>query len=747
MRYIKKSIISISALLLIGLTACGNNTDQEASGNTPVVFYSGNTVVSGGDTVSIQGEYFNEAWTKAELSDGTKRKSVKLEGVDSQSFTLQIPEEFEPGVYTLKLPESKEDILLNAPKVQWMQGNEGGTAAPGGWIRLQGECLSITTDDTKCYAVLTADDGTETKLMVSKVYDAYSVALDLTGMAEGTYQVRYWNGYAGCECGSITIAPSPELSWSQAVYNVLDYGISNRGVENATKALQTLLKEVGEKGGGILYFPSGRYLLTEPIHIPEGITLRGDGYTETQIYWKDVWITSGIYDEEMGRVTYTRGPAELPEYMITSEGNFAIEKLDFSAGRLGSLIKAGTTEEPAENIRIEQVRVSANLFTPASLQFHRAWGKAVMKQTWNTTLFDITGENVKIQDCEFYWPGPLFAEEQELRYLVMQNNYFGDTYAISGEMPVGMLEYAILEDMTLLGYGMSIGGSNIYIARIMMSDILYGEREAIDTLMRGGISYIGAVEADDFTITFPEGTDMRKAQAGYQVCILSGTGAGQSVPITAVDGCRVTLEKEFLAAPDETSSVTILPLYENWYICDLKIQNCGMIELDAALSNVVADGIQVVGSAGIRGSAQYSYGSAQVKWYHSYVNNEFTEGNSVYHVDGWYDGHAGGITEGKSLPGYSFLYVEAMDEEPLSIGTVLRANSLKDNCLMYIKSAGDASIRNVVVDTNRSEDCLCGIYVAGVPSKLTITGNIFERVATEVAGDVSGQTGSESEMR
>ena len=87
----------------------------------------------------------------------------------------------------------------------------------------------------------------------------------------------------------------PTLDMAVATYNVLDYGIDATGKTDCTDAVQRILDAaagVGTMGsvhsdtktrgwygnptGGIVYFPSGTYLFSSSLHIPRGVTIRGD---------------------------------------------------------------------------------------------------------------------------------------------------------------------------------------------------------------------------------------------------------------------------------------------------------------------------------------------------------------------------------------------------------------------------------------------------------------------------------------
>lgn len=715
--------------------------DNNGRKNKPAVFYSGNTVVRAGDIVCVRGEYFDLNW-KAVISGGRKRVPAELLQLNRQSFKVQIPQDFAEGVYTLEL-EGEESLVLtlNTPRVRWMQGDEGVTATPDGWVRMQGECLRVA-EEAHAYAVFTARDGTAACLFPQRIYDDYSAGFALCGLAEGEYHVSYCNGFASCDCGMLTVAPSPESSWGKIVYNVKEYGISGDSVPDCTEALNQLLARAGKEGGGIIYFPRGRYHLTGSIHIPRGIVMRGDGYTRTQLFWTDEWCGERVLEDGGTRWM----PERLPDAMITGEGDFAIEGIEFAAARIGGLIAAGSQEEPVENVRIENVRV--NIVTIPSMwhaQHHFDAHCLVVKEIFEdrSDLFRIWGSNVKICGCDLNWASRIFCFDCCMDHLLIQNVKFGGTSTFRYWMPMGTLHNAIIEDNEIHEWTTGCGGDNIYMARLKIQDVLYGDREAFSSDITTGIQYYKTAAIHGCSFTFPDCVDMSNARPGSKLCILSGTGAGQYRRVKEVNGQTVTIDSPFDVAPDEQSHMTVNYMFTNWYFSDITIDNAGMLQFYVAQGNTVVDGVKITRSAGIKGYGQFTYGGIQNNWYNSYINNDFSQGNH-FHLNGWYDYHDGGMETAQRLPGYSFLFAAGRSPELVNLCCMMRGNRMQDDCLLYVYSAEEGSISDAVLDGNHSEDCRCGIYVEGSPERLLLSGNTFERTEEEIhyekgRGAVPGQ--------
>lgn len=698
--------------------------------NRPTIFYSGNTVARAGHVVCVRGEYFDLNW-KAAISDGRQLRPAELHQLNRQSFKVQIPADFEDGIYTLELSGQESlSVTLNTPKVRWIQGDEGETAALNGWIRFQGECLRITKENSP-FAVFKDCSGVITRIFPERIYDDYSVEFSLAGLEEGDYYVTYWNGFASCDCGTFTIAPSWELSCKERIYNVTEYGLSKDSVSDCTDALNRLLARVGAEGGGVLYFPRGRYHLTGCIQIPQGIILRGDGISNTQLFWTDEWHEWKIMENSEKKWI----PKELPPVMITTEGNFAAEKLEFAAGRIGRLLKAGTKDAPVKNIRLDNIRVEVNALLGVNGRHHKERYLEILQQAlWDEEIdmFTIYGSNVKICSCRFNWPGRFMNFDNKIEYLLFRNVFAGNVNSLRCWMPIGELNRAIVEDNEIHGWDVGYSGDNVYMARTRIQDTVCGDREAFTTDIRTGIPYCGPARIDGCRFIFPDHADLTRARPGSRLCILWGTGAGQYRRVKEIDGQTVTIEGAFEVPPDEQSYLTINYMFTNFYFVDMVIENGGMMQFYVAQGNTVIDGAKITRSAGIQGYGQFTYRGVQNNWYNSYVNNDISADN-YYHCKGWYFDNKFG--RGREFPGYASLFVMGRFEGPITLCPVIRGNTLRNNAVYLIYSSENGSISDPVIDSNHSVDCRCGIYVEGKAERLLLTGNTFERVDEELHFD------------
>ena len=697
--------------------------------NKPVIFFSGNTVVRGGNVVSVRGEFF-DGIKKATLSDGRKAAEVDLFQLNRQSFKFVIPADFDEGLYTLELCGDFGEVrrVLNTPVVRWIQCDEGGSATRNGWVRVCGECLRVRADAAP-YAVIEAD-GKRYELAPEKIFDDYSVEFALPSVEHGEYSLTYSNGLASAEPVTLTVAPQPEESWDKTVYNVLDYGFATDKIGDCTEAFTKLLETVREKGGGVIYFPHGKYHMTGSFRIPPKTVLRGDGYKRSQLFWTDEWF-------EM--VDGHWMPTKTPYYMFFLEGDCAIEDLDFEGRKLGNMFRAEKGDHPERNVRFDRVRVQANPMTGNEMHIRCGEDKfraraATMKEHFmcRNDLFTITGDNVKIRDSVFNWGGRPFGDSEGMENFLMQRCVFGDCTAIDDWMPLGDLSGAIVEDNEFRHWTLGCAGKNFYFARNKILNVEDNNREAFTTDIALGMSYYGPAKIDGCNFTFPTGIDMSQVAPGKTLVILSGKGAGQLREVASVDGYTVTIDEPFDVQPDETSHLIVNRTFRNFYFIDLEIHNSGSLQLYTAEANTVIDRVKFTHSASIKGWGQYVYDTIAENWYSTFQNCEYDDVN-YYHMDGWY--------MAPTLPGSSFMCAFGEGDETSNICCTMRNNRFVDDSIVNLRG-GDVlhALSDCVIEGNEFNDSKCAIYVERKAERVFVYGNKYNNV-----GKVAEFTDKESE--
>ncbi len=699
----------------------------------PTVFYQGNTIVGPGNAVGIRGEYLDQEWT-ATITDGEKSAEVELIQQNRQSFKFVIPADFQANtLYTLTLDGEKPlSIILNKPVVQWMQGDEGAISTVGGWVRVQGECLTL--DETKPHTLtLTATDGTVTTLNADRVYDAYSVGFVIPELPLGEYKAVYANGFGEDDAGVLTIGVSHESQWSQKVYDVTKYKIDNTGATDSTAMLNVLLGHMANTGGGVLYFPAGRYQITTTLTLGKGITLRGDGPEYTQLFWPNTGKALNMINAH--------------------NGNVAIEDMEFVAGIAGMFLQAGTPayisnnilpDASQGNVRVENVRVTQSQYLGTEAIHHREYWDSILDEYYdsgNHTMMQLYGDNNKLINCEFNWGGWMSLIGRSGKYMQVRNCTF-DSTDVGTCLSVGG-RYSIIEDITLQDVTMGAPGSS-YVARVSINDCMWGDnRESMTSDGGASIKYQGTAEmqTDGVRFTFPERLEVGKtiekhkikSEEPYKLLILQGAGAGQWRNIIGYEGDTVIIESPFDAPPDGDSRFTITNAGMNSYFVDFTVDNGGMVQFYSGAINMVIDNMKITRSSGIKIYGSKPYSTCAVNWYCSVVNSDLSQGNH-YHTRGWMDyWHTSEAS--KRLPGGSFLCAVANVgyEEPVrSLNVTFRNNRLENNCLIYLFAADSDVMLDPIIDCNHSENTRVGIYIEGSPANVLLHGNTTKNVDTPV---------------
>ncbi len=748
----KKLFRTLLAVLVLSLLACCAFAEEPAAdelphdpNGIPTVFYQGNTVVSPGHAVGIRGEYLDQAWT-ATLSDGEKSAEIELLQQNRQSFKFIIPEDFAKGIYTLTLAGEKPlTIVINEPRVQWLHGDEGSIATAGGWVRAQGECLFLN-ENGQPTLTLTAADGTVTTLNAEKVYDAYSVQFAIPELAQGDYKAVYSNGFAARDAGTLTIGVTPESTWLTKVYDVTKYKVDNTGVQDATAMLNVLLGHIGNTGGGVLYFPEGRYLISGTLTIPARVIMRGAGVTKSQLFWQDTWREVKKYEDGYSDMYQTDAPA----LMSAPNGNIVIENLDFAGGHTGSLLVANVG-----NVRIENCRANMNAYVGTEYGWHQNYYKSILHNEASNAyfLFRFSGSNFQVINSEFTWTHSMQLVNMNCRteYLHIAGNEFIHDGPTNGGFSFDNANYSIFEDNFIHGCTIGGKGDNIYFARTHTEDATTGDnRESFTSDVGGGLQKFQQgldIGADGVTFTFPEAfagiadvvKDSQGRKWGLKLLILDGTGEGQWRYITACEGRTITIESPFTVAPDASSRFCVNTMYTNWYIVDVEVENGGMFQFYTAQGNTVIDGMKIKRAAGIKLYGQQTYSKVGNNWYCSVVNCSLSDGN-YYHTNGYMDYWMGNrdskLGTSQRLPGGSFIAAVGTpgggNQPTYNMCCTIRDNTLTENSLIYLFSNYEKSLEDCIVDGNFSYDTRCGIYIEGTPGRLLLNNNTTENVPTPV---------------
>ncbi|MDG0808633.1 OmpL47-type beta-barrel domain-containing protein [Cohnella rhizosphaerae] len=642
-----------------------------------------------------------------------------------QSLKFKIPEDAEPGVYAVHpIVEGKETpvIYLNAPDIVWAQGDQGVSATPGGWVRLNGRNLSVT-GKTPQIVLEAVSGGALTRLAASKTLDAYSVEANLPpSLAEGDYRVYLHNGTGGATAWSNSALLHVEAAqaWPQTVYNVKDYGATGNGTTNDTASVMDALAAAEAGGGGIVYFPRGRYHLTRELAVPTRTVIRGESQRLTQVFWSP-------YEWELN---------ELPAALLTGTHDFAVEDISLQATRTGNIIVSDVSTPAAGNVFIRRVRINANPFAGHVTPDVEKLIADEVRARGTIDALRIGGKNVQIVDSSIYSPNrPLNLDKAE-GALVRGNTFYN---GLSGWYSLSAPDGLIFEDNRIIGADMtSTGGGvdkptnhkaqNIYFARNSFKNSVGWDREAM-TNDGGSGAYYGKIGTiDGTTLTLPNGGSAASWVAGAWnggggVFILSGKGAGQFRAIVSHTKDVVTLDSPFEFQPDATSVISITAIQRDGIYVENTFDNTGYFQFYGGAVNMVFDGNQMTQAGGFNAWGRFLYNGYQPDWYIDVVGNTFVDGN-YSHFYGINDRWSGSTT----------LRITAQGNDTLQIGTTVRRNQLKDASTISIAGGTPlSSMRDIVVGGNTIQDADKGISVFGGVEGVVLDGNQFSGVATPLA--------------
>ncbi len=172
-------------------------------------------------------------WTTAEVMQVTAR-----------SLKFVLPVDWPTGASACRV-QGGPAVPLNAPEVWWVQGDRGGTATPGGWIRAFGTCLTATNSYAASFRV---PQDTPLGLLVT-------------------------NGIA---CA--VARPQP---WPTNVFMVLNGD------------LPAALAAAAANGGGRIRLPAGTNEVRQPLVLPPRTMLEGAGREATVLFWPEPGAGAG----------------------------------------------------------------------------------------------------------------------------------------------------------------------------------------------------------------------------------------------------------------------------------------------------------------------------------------------------------------------------------------------------------------------------------------------------------------------
>jgi hypothetical protein len=656
-----------------------------------------------------------------------QRSSVQVPVVQASDTSLKfvVPGGTKPGLIAVLISAGGEEVhtYLNRPTVYWSQGDGGTIATRGGWVRVFGR--SIAAPGLTARLELTGPDR-QTRVVSVTGASRWDATFFLpTDIPSGTYRARLHNGWGGevgwSDAGNVLVSEIGSRSWPTRVFNVRDFGAKASGSEDGTRAVAAALTAAGRNGGGVVFFPRGRYRLSAALEVPRQVTLRGESRELSSILWDDFKTPPLILLKGSGSIAIEDLTLYASNYV-----HFIVSPLDSSAiGASGNV--------RLERLIVRAVRYRGHLKTEEvdglfreSLKAHGDGGDAIA----------LGGENVRVVDCDIYASGrPIFLFKPT-RALVTGNRFYNGRwgwYSISGADGV------IFEGNEIIGADLMASGGginnlhglrvsqNVWFAKNKLSHFHGWDREAMTSDAGGGYYYgkVTQAKATSFELVDKPVKSIVNPDdwSGAGVFILGGKGMGQYAQVTSISDAHVEVDRPWKIAPDNSSVVTITPLQRNYLFIDNQFQDAGVaIQFYGTSVNHVVAGNKATRAASFYSSGRW-YQHYQPSWFNQFFDNEIVDGN-IYR-----GGPNNATFSGEAVVG-TYGLQRAPNQTPLSLGTVFRRNKLHGNAHIEVigldpKAPG---VQDVIVENNTVENASVGLKIDAGVRGLVARGNVFRNV-------------------
>jgi hypothetical protein len=635
-----------------------------------------------------------------------------------QSVKFLVPARFKPGVYAVRIANGDEAAvgLLNAPTVYWAQGDQGTSAAPGGWIRVFGRCIG-QAPATAILRMTSATASFRLAATASTEWEArFVVPADLQ---PGVYDLHLHNGSG--DAGAWRPAGRLEIKaaevWPDRQFNVRDFGATGTGTADDTPAVLAAIKAAGDQGGGVVFFPRGRYLLKETLILPRFVALRGERRDLVNLFWPDL--------------------EQPPPALIQGSNHFALEDLTLYASNYQHLIvgdlQATAVGEPG-HVRIQRVTTRASAYRGhlKPEQVDQRFRDSLKLSTGGGDTLRLGGEHLVITDNDLYGSGRvLYLSKPRGAYMARNQFYNGrwGWYCLSG------VDGLIFEDNRITGADlMSTGGGinnlggaaysqNVFFARNKLSLMHGWDREAMTSDAGGGLYYGSVKDATSNTFTFATAPTGNRARAdgwkGAGIFVLGGKGMGQFAQIDHLDGDVVHLDRPWKVLPDDSSTVTITGMQQNYLFVENEFSDASIaLQYFGTSINHIASGNQSSRTGGFYNLGLW-YHHYQPSWYCQFFDNKILEGNNYHYF--------------KSKEAFlgTLVWPKPPNAAPLALAAIHRRNHLHSNAHLKITGGGNPAapgVRDVIVENNIVENADVGLLIDAGAVGVLEHGNVFKQV-------------------
>lgn len=600
------------------------------------VYYSGNTIQKLGETLFLSGEQLGNIVEKVYISRVTGAAGDNPQYIDAANFETNhignafvstptapvfdsanqleleitqrtktsvkciLPDELQgssdTGIYAVKIVSGKNGsskiLYINRPEINFISGDEGHVATAGGRFRIIGYNMVPTSNADDVRVVLKNSNSELFNLPVVKVYEKDNYYLEVNvpeNFAEGKYEVFVHNSFGDNTCWSapevITIGKSPRDSWPKTVFNVKDFGAIGDADANDTPAFINALNAAHKNGGGIVYVPSGVYVLYGTLPVPQNVVIKGDGPGVSTMLWPAYKWQYGDTQNLLSIV----GNCEINGVQLYSTRSAA----DVHTNKSVSNAVNGTTwdfglkadDTPLnDNVYLENV-ICRNSWSEGHISQggggYQSTGEMTSAELLQVLYGECGGNTVKLRI------GANSTNVQVKDLYCFNADFTGHTAINGTQVQLDGLElnmwsavhgFEILVENVEMTAAFAVQGSKSYYSRSYMHDNYRNNRELFTTdggskvldskiqfigdnpeLMK---KYTGSATTDEVTYYFVGAQHGTDSLVGYNYLVTAGQGMGQLRRITSntkfdtVEGGKkvsystFTVEKPFTVSPN-----------------------------------------------------------------------------------------------------------------------------------------------------------------------------------------------------
>ena len=613
----------------------------------------------------------------------------------------------------------------------WTQGNLGEAASPGDLIQVFGRNIIRRPD--RAQLMLLPDGGGAPIAATLTKGDMWRGAFRVPDrLPPGRYSLRLSNGDGGdserVDAGSITIRLR-EAEPTQS-FDVRAYGAIGDGKVDSTRAIKAAIDAASQAGGGIVYLPRGRYLVSDTLVIPPRVSIRGERIDLVNLVWPDFETPPGA--------------------LLRGTSQFSIENVTIYASNHAHIISGGFVQgdrpaADASDIAIRHVRIRASAFRglmepDAAAQrikdFHRMFPERA------PDTIRLSGNRIEVTDCDIVGSGHSLRLLRATNAVISGNtlsNGPNGAYLVVGSRQV-IFENNLVTgaDLQATGGGFTTlskyvsASENIFVGGNTFKAIYGWHREGVTSDGPGGY-YFGRAESTASNalslLDAPNPHPVAFDWVGAIVMVVNGRGAGQYARVAAFESKppRLTLDRALQVALDATSEITVAQAQQNYLIIGNSFEDTGVAaqSYGTGLDHVIA-GNRSNRTSGFH-AIGLSYGHFHPTWRIQILDNHILEGN-VYRAgpdQGVFSNEAAIIVQGNQT-------ATGAGRPPLIQAAIVRGNRLEQDAHIAIKGFSTASpgVRDVVVEANTIGASRTGLLVDRGVAAVLGRRNVEERRIT-----------------